>query len=429
MRVGVLGAGVAGLSCAHYLLKAGHEPVLFESDPAVGGWAVPFHYAGHPFDRFPQLIHGNDSALIGVMAEHEALGRLVWQDVRISMLAEGVQYPLSTPLDLLRFGALRPTLRLRAALAAFRATRLQRFGMRLDDVPADRWLGELFGSEVVARLWLPYLQSVFGDRLDQLPAYWVWERLHREKNGHVATRGALRGGIGWLAERMRSSIEKRGGEVRTGVEVSGVEERGRVMSVSCNGDEERFDAVVSTLRIPQLFKITRGGLAGRVPNPNLEYRSVVNAVVLSSAPLQPYYWTVIGDAPAEFDEIHETSRVIPTQWTGGRHVTHFSKHCQEDDEIYHRPDDVVREEVLRTIEARLPDADPASVEAIHVFRAPNAQPIWPLRYLDRRPASRVADTPLYLCCYEQAYPRLTTTWHAAVTLARETVSRLRRDLR
>ena len=427
MRVAVLGAGFAGLSCGHYLLKAGIEPVLFESDEGVGGRAAAFLHDGQPIDRFPQLIHGNDSALIGVMAEHEALGRLVWNDASMSVLADGVQRPLTTPLDLLRFDALRPSLRLRTAWAVYHATRLQRFGMRLDTVPADRWLLDLFGSEVYTTLWQPFLHSVFGDRIDQLPAYWVWERLHREKNGHASTRGALRGGIGWLAEQMRSSIEKRGGAVRAGQPVSGIEELPSGVCVYFNGHEERFDAVISTLRIPALFKIARGLLAARIPNPNLEYRSLVNAVVISGAPLQPYYWTVLGDPDAEFDEIHETTQVIPTEWTGGRHVTHFSKHCREDEEIFRRPDDAVRDEVLRSLAQRFPEADTSSIEAIQVFRARSAQPIWPLGYLDKRPALRTADAPLYLCCNEQAYPRLTTTCHAAVTLARETVSKLRGD--
>lgn len=37
MRVAIIGAGLAGLSCAKYLVDAGHEPVLFEARDVLGG--------------------------------------------------------------------------------------------------------------------------------------------------------------------------------------------------------------------------------------------------------------------------------------------------------------------------------------------------------------------------------------------------------
>ena len=47
MRVGVIGAGVAGLSTAKVLLAAGHEVVVFDRTPDVGGvWSRTRRYPG-----------------------------------------------------------------------------------------------------------------------------------------------------------------------------------------------------------------------------------------------------------------------------------------------------------------------------------------------------------------------------------------------
>ena len=37
MRVAIAGAGLAGLSCAKYLVDAGHSPIVYESRNVLGG--------------------------------------------------------------------------------------------------------------------------------------------------------------------------------------------------------------------------------------------------------------------------------------------------------------------------------------------------------------------------------------------------------
>ncbi|HEY9659046.1 MAG TPA: FAD-dependent oxidoreductase, partial [Allocoleopsis sp.] len=37
MRVAIAGAGLAGLSCAKYLVDAGHTPIVLESRDVLGG--------------------------------------------------------------------------------------------------------------------------------------------------------------------------------------------------------------------------------------------------------------------------------------------------------------------------------------------------------------------------------------------------------
>jgi protoporphyrinogen oxidase len=427
MRVAIVGGGLAGLASAHYVLKAGLSPVLFEASGAIGGSASPLLHEGVRLDRFPELVQDNDTALIGLMAEHEALGRLAWHGARTSYLIDGRQHSLDSPMDLLRFRALPLRDRIRTGLAFLGLTRLQQLGLHLDRVPARDWLVRGFGERAFARVWDPYLRAKFGDGADEIPAYWVFERIHREKNGRRDVKGCLRGGFGWLVEEMRTSIEKRGGEIRLGSPVRALETRGAEVVVEGDGGSESFDAAISTLRLPELAKLARGRLAALVPDPGLAYQSLVSAVVVSREPLQSAYWTVVGDSDFWFQGICERTRVAPPEWTGGRHVTHLTRWCSHASPDYRTSDDEVRERALSALAAYFPTFDPGCVEAIHVFRAPDVQPIWPLRYLERRPGARVGDTRVYLACGERAYPRILTSWNTSVTLAREAASALKGD--
>ncbi len=427
MRVAVVGGGIAGLASAHYVLKAGLTPVVFEASGSVGGSAAPFLHEGVPVDRFPELVQDNETALLGLMAEHEVLGQLAWQEAGTSYLLDGGLYPLDSPMDLLRFRPLPFHARMRLGLGFLHVSRLQRLGLHLDAVTASDWLIRSFGRVAYQRVWDPYLRARFGEGAGDIPAYWVFERIHREKNGRRDVKGALRGGIGWLACVIRSSIEKRGGEIRTGAPVRALETQGAGVAVEWDGGSETFDAAISTLRLPDLAKLARGRLAPLVPDPALSYRSLVSAVVISNRPVQPAYWTVVGEAPFWFQAVCERTRVAPSEWYGGREITYLTRWCAATSADYRASDDEVRVRARGSLSGYFPTFDPGSVEAIYVFRAPDVQPVWPLRYLERRPGPRVGDTRVYLACCERAYPRILTSWNASVTLAREAASALKGD--
>lgn len=427
MRVAIIGGGIAGLASGHYVLKAGHQPVLLEAAGETGGSALPFLHEGTRLGRFPQIVRDNDSALIGLMAEHEALGRLAWREAPTSFLSNGREYSLQSPTDLLRFGALSPLDRVRTAWATFRATRLWRFGLDLDGVPAGEWLTELYGARVYQRLWAPYLRARFGDSGDSIPAYWVYERMNREKNGRREVKGALRGGFSWLAGELASSLQKRGAEIRTFSPVTAVDTHGAGVAVEIDSRTEYFDAAISTLRLPELSKLARGRIAAQLVDPGLEYRSVLAAIAIARRPLQTAFRTMIGDAELWFEAVYEETNVAPPEWCGGRHVVHLLRYTHVGSADWRLSDEQVRARARAAIASAFPAFDPSQLEAIHVLRHQDVQPVWPLKFLERRPRPRVGDTRLYLCSDELAYPRIQMSLDTTVTLAREAVFKLKGD--
>lgn len=427
LRVGVIGGGIAGLATAHFLAKAGHRPVLLESSGQLGGLGTHFEHHGITLDRWYHVILDSDAELIDLIAELGLADQLRWSPTGMGFLVDGALYGFNTPADLLRFRALSLPDRVRTGLGALYITKLKRAGRELDGVRAVDWLRAVFGPRVFERIWDPLLRAKFGDRRDDLPAYWVWNMLNREKDGGPEVKGYLRCGYRGLAEALRDAVVARGAEVRTRCPVDAIEEVAGGVRVAIAGGSERFDAVVSTLPIPLLARVARGALADAVPLSDLRYQGVVNALVVSRARLERFYWTAVVDRRFPFQGVVETTHVISPEWVGGRHLTYLMNYCDAGSELYRRTDDVVAGQAVDGLATLYPRFRRQDVEAVYVFRAPHVEPAWTLGYLDRRPVPRAGRTRLYLCSTAQAYPRV-TAWNTSVALAAETTTAMLTDL-
>jgi protoporphyrinogen oxidase len=427
LRVAVVGGGVAGLASAYFLAKAGHRPVVFESSGQLGGLGTHFEHHGVTLDRHYHVILDSDAELVGLIGELGLADQLRWSETGMGFLVDGQLYGFNTPLDLLKFGALGLPDRIRTGLGALYITKLKRNGVDLDQVRAVDWLRTLFGPRVFARIWDPLLRAKFGDRRDDIPAYWVWNTLNREKDGGQEVKGYLRCGYRGLAAALADAVVVRGGTVRLQSPVKAIEETAGSVRLATGHGSERFDAVVSTLPLPLLSRVAQGALQTSVPLPELSYQGVVNALVISRARLERFYWTAVVDPRFPFQGVVETTHVIPACWVGGRHLCYLMNYCDAGSELYNRSDDVVAGQAVEGLAALYPGFRRQDVEAVYVFRAPYVEPAWTLGYLRSRPAPRVGQSRLYLCTTAQAYPRV-TAWNTSVALAAETVTTLLDDL-
>ncbi len=426
-RVAVLGGGIGGLASAHYLLNAGFVPVVLEASDRLGGLGTWFDHRGVHLDRYYHVILDSDAELCGLLGELGIADRLIWRETGMGFRLGGKLYGFNSPLDLLRFGALSFPDRLRTGLGAAYITKIKKRGLDLDDVYACEWLGRIFGPRIYSRIWEPLLRAKFGDRIDTVPAYWVWNTLNREKNGEQEVKGYLRGGYEGFADALRDAIVARGGEVRLTSPVGAVEPNGVTVRADVDGSDERFDAVISTLPMPRLRAIARGTLPVELPLADLHYQGCVNAVVVSRKPLERFYWTIVVDPAFPFQGVVETTHVIPSEWIGGRHLIYCLNYCEPGSEPYERSDELVKRQALDGLAALYPDFRPADVEDVYVFRAPHVEPVWTVGYLRKRPAPRLGASRVYLSTTAQAYPRV-TAWNTSIGLARDTVHALAQDL-
>jgi protoporphyrinogen oxidase len=425
--VAVIGGGIAGLASAYFLLQRGLRPVILEAADQLGGLGTHFEHDGVSLDRFYHVILDSDAELCALLRQLGLERELVWRETGMGFHIGGKLYGFNSPADVLRFKALSLADRLRTGLGALYITQIKRRGLDLDDVYAHEWLQRIFGARIFARIWEPLLRAKFGDRFRQVPAYWVWNTLTREKNGSQEVKGYLRGGYRAISDALSAAIVAGGGEVRLRCPVRAIEADGSGATLQLDSGGESFRAAISTLPLPLLAHLARGAIAAAVPLGDLDYQGVVNALVVARRRLERYYWTIAVDPAFPFQGVVETTHVIPPEWIGNRHLIYVMNYCDAASEPYQRSDELVRRQAVAGLQHLYPRFEARDVEAVYVFRAPHVEPVWRKGYLQQRPAPRVAGSRLYLSTTAQAYPRV-TAWNTSVALAAETVACVATDL-
>ena len=106
MTVGVLGAGVLGLTCALRLAQAGESVVVLEKESVPGGLAAGFPVGGAHLERFYHHLFGTDRSIVGADRRAGPGCDLYWGTPNTSVLRDGRCYPLNSAGAVLRFDPL-----------------------------------------------------------------------------------------------------------------------------------------------------------------------------------------------------------------------------------------------------------------------------------------------------------------------------------
>jgi len=103
MRIGIIGAGLTGLTAALELAKAGHQVTVCEQAPEPGGLAGTFPYADSRLEVFYHHIFTTDLESIDLIREMGLQDRLAWRETPMGIYQGGKLRRFASPLDLLCF--------------------------------------------------------------------------------------------------------------------------------------------------------------------------------------------------------------------------------------------------------------------------------------------------------------------------------------
>jgi protoporphyrinogen/coproporphyrinogen III oxidase len=259
-KVAVVGGGVAGLTCAWRLARAGHEAVVLEREPVAGGRMrserVETPRGVFVVDRGAQFVASGYRNLLqvatslGIAPKLHAVGR-----VDNAILRDGRLHPgdYGSPLALLRsrLVSTRAKLRLprllveialrRGALDPYRPER----AAAIDRESLADGLTRLVGAEAMEYLLAPAFSSTFdADPEDHSLAFALLTTRFVLDGFRLL---AFEGGIGLLTRALATQLP-----VRTGCEVTSVETgaSGARVAFRCGGREETLAADAAVVALP-----------------------------------------------------------------------------------------------------------------------------------------------------------------------------------
>jgi phytoene desaturase len=284
VRTIVIGAGLAGLSAACHLVGAGHDVVLLERDPLVGGRSNRLDLGGFRFDTgpvvmtMPELL---DEAIRAAGASPESLLTMRRLDPAYrAVYHDGTELEISADMAVLRN-------RIEAGFGAGNAAGFDRFIAWLDelyrvefepfvntnlDSPLDLLRRPVLAARLLRLGGLGSLDravsSFFTD--DRLTKIFSFQALYAgvapaDARAVLAVitymdtvRGVFypEGGMHAIPRALQQAAEQGGVEVHTGVTVDAILRRsdGAVAGVrTADGERLHADAVVCTLDLPVAY--------------------------------------------------------------------------------------------------------------------------------------------------------------------------------
>ena len=415
MRVGIIGAGATGLAAAYDLCGRGHEAVVYERAPFLGGHASTFDVRGGRLERGYHHWFTNDTDILELVDEIGLGDRVGWFDSTVGTLYDGKIYDFVTPMDLLRFTPLGLLDRVRLGLVTLYLQRRKRW-REYEAITASDWLRRYSGRRAYEVFWGPMLRGKFGDHFDKIGMPWLWGKIHTR----VASRGKSMvreklgypmGSFGEVFDVLAKEVRNRGGQVHLAASVTRVAvEGGRATGMEVAlGDEragyEPFDAVIATTPsniFPRLVPSLPDEYLSRLTG--VDYMSAVLVVLVMDRPLSHVYWLNVADRSIPFVAVIEHTNMIDPGIYGGRHIAYISNYLTRDHPLYALEHDELLREYVPHLRKINPEFDPSWIETSYHHRIDGAQPVIGTHYSSRIPDHRTPIEGLYLANTTQVYP-------------------------
>jgi protoporphyrinogen oxidase len=372
MHVAVLGGGACGMSAALELTRLGIQATVLEREPRIGGLCGTHERDGFRFDFGGHRVVTRSPDIDQLVRELVA-GDLLERERSSAVLNGGKRYRYPLQLDdvLRQYGPVRGA----RALASYAAESLRRRLHPRTDVTFEDWVTHRFGSELYGTFFGPYTEKLWGIPPDAISADWAAQRISLPSLLDVVVRLAgirrplvrtyarrylyPRLGIGQIFERCAERIAERGGMVRTGAEVTGLERHGKevrgVRFRDPSGEHElTCDAVISTLSLPALARML-GPLPAAVERAagRLRFRAIRLVQLLLDGPhISPHTWMYVSEPGYLMARIQEPIHRSPAMAPAGATSLMLEIPCGEGDAVWSAPDVELRDRCLADL-ARL----------------------------------------------------------------------------
>jgi protoporphyrinogen oxidase len=314
MKIGIIGGGLTGLVAAHALAR-NHEIDLFEKMPYLGGCLSSYHINDYWIERYYHHCFSSDTTLFSILEELNLSEKLEWKAGTTGYFTHDKIYPLTTPLQILRYPELTLMDKVRLGWLTLSAKKTDPGS--LDDVPADQFIIENLGLNVYTSFFEPLLKSKFGEQRREVSAAWLFSRIAIRSNRGVEGErlGYLRGGFHNLIDALGSSVSSRGGKILTQTPVTNLTRKYDGWTI--NGIY--YDTVISTIAPQELER------SGGPALPHIPYQGAAClTLAMNRQVTNGIYWLNMKD-PAPYGAVVTHTNFIPVK-RYGEHIVYLASY-------------------------------------------------------------------------------------------------------
>lgn len=405
-RVGIIGAGVAGLAAAYDLTRQGYSVTLFEGAPVAGGLASGFKASTWewPLERFYHHLFTSDSDIIQLTREIGASDLLLFRRPTTSMWYQGKPYAFDSPLRLLAFPHLDWINKFRMGFVFAYLRYVSKNWRAFEQTTSDAWLRRWMGPRGYDMLWQPMLEGKFSDHYQEVNLAWFWARIVKRS----PSLGYYKGGFQAFVDALVKQVIAQGADVQLNARVTHVRPSAdRTLVLTHAGGEQTFDAVIATVS-PGL--LTR--LAPDLPAAYLaqlgqlkSMGAVVVTLALKHSLMKDVYWLNIPKAEGfPFLALVEHTNYMETAHYGGDHIIYLGDYLDPSHRYFSLSDQELLDTFLPALRRINPDFRPDWVRESWVHKATYAQPVPPVNYSALIPPLQTPIPGLFFASMSQVYP-------------------------
>ncbi|MBC8334106.1 MAG: NAD(P)/FAD-dependent oxidoreductase [Anaerolineales bacterium] len=414
MKIGIIGAGYAGLSAAYDLAKAGNQVTIYEGMDSVGGLAGGFKDPKWDWtvDRFYHHWFASDNHMLGLIEELGLSDKVLFPRPYTVLLHNEKWYPFDSITQALLFPGLGWGLdKIRFGLVGV-FLKLTKNWRALEKFTVDAWMRKWAGNRVYETMWEPMLIGKFGRHYKDVPMSWFWARIH----ARTTKLGTFVGGFQAFADSFAEKLCEMGVEIRLSARVlkivrsspKGDRQTSDQVSVTGESGAEEYDQVLVTTSpaamaflVPDLPEDYLGALK------NLKHMGAVVLVAALKHQLseQGYYWFNLpkGDG-FPFLALVEHTNYVGAEHFGGDHIVYAGDYLEPGHAHFDLSADELMDKFADSFARINPKFERDWVSKVWAFKADYAQPVPQLGHSENIPEIRTPVDGIYFASMSQVYP-------------------------
>lgn len=408
MKIAIVGAGIAGLTAAHDLMKKGHQVTIFEAADHVGGLAAGFKESHWDWsvERFYHHWFQSDSAMLGLIDELGWSDQLVFPRPVTVMYHQGKFYPFdSIPSALLYPGLGWGINKVRFGLVNL-AIRFTNNWRALEKFTVDQWMRKYAGDKAYEAVWEPMVIGKFGERYArQVNMAWMWARL----KARTPRLGTFKGGFQAFSDQFAAYLKSKGVQILLNTPVKSIRKDGESgLLITTAAGEQIFEQSLVTSS-PSLM----ARMAPELPKEYLEgllNLKSLGAVVLTLSIKQQlskegYYWfNLPKKAGFPFLALVEHTNYLSPDYFGGDHILYCGDYLETDHEYFQLTQEEIIQRFTPSLQRINPDFQPDWIKNAWLYRTQYAQPVPFINHSKNIPDIRTPLPGLFFASMSQVYP-------------------------